>query len=84
MEATPSGDTLPVGKREEDSSESLSLSHEADPHGNWFREQVGAAIAEAESPEAQWVSNEEANRRWAEKRAELEKRLTRRRGPNPA
>lgn len=65
---------------EEGSLESLSLSqiHEAVLHDNWFRKQVGAAIAEADSSEAQWVSNEEANRLWAEKRAELEKQLTRR------
>lgn len=67
-------DTLKATRRP-DRTEALKRAHEAAAHDAWFREQVEVAIAEADSPTAEWVSNEDAKASWAKKRAELAKRV---------
>lgn len=42
---------------------------------DWFRAEVELALKEADDPNTQWVSNEEAEASWAKKRAELLKRV---------
>jgi hypothetical protein len=71
LDATNYSDIAPMGKGREEAIEGDS---EATAHDKWFRDQVGAAIIEADDPEAEWVTNEEANGSWATKRAELLKR----------
>ncbi len=61
--------------RRPDRTDALKRAHEAAAHDAWFREQVDVAIAEADSPEAEWVSSEDAKTSWAKKRAELAKRV---------
>lgn len=68
--------TLKTARRP-DRAEALKQAHEAAAHDKWFREQVEVAIAEADSPTAEWVSNDDANTSWANKRAQLLKRAER-------
>lgn len=42
---------------------------------DWFQEEVAVALKEADDPNTEWVSNEEAEATWATKRAELLKRV---------
>lgn len=61
-----------VGSRvRPDNSERLRRAHGAAAHDQWFREQVEQAIKEADDPDTQWVSHEEAQASWAKKRSEL-------------
>ncbi|MEM9966208.1 MAG: hypothetical protein AAGC58_12775 [Asticcacaulis sp.] len=53
----------------------LKQAHEAAAHDKWFREQVSQGIAKADSPNAVWISNDDAKASWAKKRAELKARL---------
>jgi hypothetical protein len=62
-----------VGKVREDASARLRQAHEAAAHDKWFRVQVELGLQEADAPDAEWVSNEDANASWASKRAELAK-----------
>lgn len=59
--------------RRPDRTDALKRAHEAAAHDAWFREQVEVAIAEADSPAAEWVSNDDAKASWANKRAGLVK-----------
>lgn len=63
-----------AGKSRTDASERLRHAHEAAGHDKWFRAQVDVALAEADAPDAQWVSNPDAKAAWQQKRAELIKR----------
>lgn len=54
-----------------DRAETMKRAHEAAAHDQWFREQVEQAITEADDPNAEWVSNEEAAASWSAKRATL-------------
>lgn len=75
LDATNYSDVAIVGgKSRADASARLRNAHEAAAHDKWFREQVEQAIAEADAPNAEWVSNEDANASWAKKRAKLVKR----------
>lgn len=47
---------------------------EAIAHDAWFRAEVEQGLKEADDPNTQWVSNEEAKAIFAKKRAELLKR----------
>lgn len=58
-----------------DSSEQMKRAHEAAAHDQWFRAQVEQAISEADDPNTQWVSNEEAATSWDKKRAALTAQL---------
>jgi hypothetical protein len=44
-------------------------------HDRWFREEVDLSIAEADLPDAVWISHEEASASWARKREEFLKRV---------
>lgn len=63
------------GKTRVDTSERMRRAHEAAAHDKWFREEVAQAIKEADDPNTEWVSNEDAKASWAKKRAELAKRI---------
>ena len=56
-----------------DASARLKTAHEAAAHDKWFRAEIEAAIVEADDPNTQWVSNEDASSSWAKKRADLVK-----------
>lgn len=58
-----------------DRAEALRRAHEAAAHDKWFRQQVGEAIREADDPSTVWVSNDDANKGWAKKRAALAARI---------
>ena len=60
-----------------DASVRLRQARAAAAHDKWFRAQVDQAIQEADDPNAQWVSNEDANKRWTKQRAVLVKRAAR-------
>jgi hypothetical protein len=62
-----------VGKVREDASARLRQAHEAATHDKWFRAQVELGLQEAEAPDAEWISNEDANASWATKRSKLAK-----------
>ena len=75
LDATHHAEGAPLaGKSREDASERLRLAHEAAGHDQWFREQVELGIREADAPDAQWVSHEDAKASWKKERAELVKR----------
>jgi hypothetical protein len=71
LDATNHRDVARTGKSRKDASEVVD---EAAAHDKWFQEQVGAAIAQADDPMAEWVTNQDANDSWVKKRAELVKR----------
>lgn len=58
-----------------DASEKLKRAHEAAAHDAWVREQVQAAIDEADSPDAVWYSHEEVEAEFAKRRAQTRQRL---------
>lgn len=64
-----------VGKSRGDTAARMRRAHEAAAHDKWFREQVEQGIKEADDPNTQWISHEEAQASWAKKRAELLKRV---------
>jgi hypothetical protein len=57
-----------------DRAEALRRTYEAAAHDKWFREQVGEAIREADDTATVWVSNDDAKKGWAKKRAEMVER----------
>ena len=65
----------PIVRNRPDRSEAMKQAHEAVEHDKWFRAQVGQGIAEADDPNTQWVTHEDAKASWANKRAELAKRI---------
>jgi hypothetical protein len=42
---------------------------------SWFREEIEHALREADDPNAEWISNEDAKAAWAIQRAELSARI---------
>jgi hypothetical protein len=57
-----------------DAAERMRQTHAAAGYVKWFRAVVAEGIKEADDPNTQWVSNEDANKNWARQRAELVKR----------
>lgn len=65
-------DQAPSGRvSRPDRSEAMKRAHEAAAHDAWFREQVDAALFEADDPETVWVTHDDASASWAARRAEL-------------
>ncbi|WP_293234582.1 hypothetical protein [Paludibacterium sp.] len=60
-----------------DSRAALKKAHQAAAYDEWFRAQVEIGLKEADDPNTQWVSNEDAKAGWAAKRAALAKRAKR-------
>ena len=75
LDATSYSAVSIVGKSRGDTAARMRRAHEAAAHDKWFREQVEQGIKEANDPNTQWVSHEEAQASWAKKRAELLKRV---------
>lgn len=59
-----------------DRAEAMRNAHQASAHDAWFRAEVQIALSEADHPETQWTSNEDAKATWAKKRCELSARTT--------
>jgi len=57
------------GRKRPDTSERQRRAHQAATHDTWFRQQVALALEEADSPDAEWVSQEEVKRQSALQRA---------------
>lgn len=57
-----------------DTAERMRHAHQAAAHDRWFRSQVEQAMTEADDPNTEWVSDEDAKAGWAKKRAQLLKR----------
>jgi hypothetical protein len=74
LDATHYSGAALIGKSRADAAERLRQTHAAAAHDKWFRAQVAQAVREADDPNAEWVSNEDANKRWAKQRAGLVKR----------
>lgn len=58
-----------------DKSATLKATHEAAAYDKWFRAQVEEAVKEADDPNTQWVSNEDAKKHFAAKREGLRRRI---------
>jgi hypothetical protein len=54
-------------------AERLRNAHKAAAYDKGFRAEVEQGIKEADDPNTQWVSNEDANKSWAKQRAKLVK-----------
>lgn len=63
------------GKSRPDRAEAMRRTHEAAAHDKWFREQVEAAVAEADDPKTEWVPHEVVKQDMARQRAELLARI---------
>ncbi len=75
LDATNHSDVIMEGgKARSDASERLRRAHKAVAHDKWFYDQVEQGIKEADDPNTQWVTNEEAKAGWVRKRAALVKR----------
>ena len=62
----------PASRRRPDRSEALQKTFKsASDWESWFISEVDSAVKEADSPNAEWVSNDEAKAGWAKKRAAL-------------
>lgn len=57
-----------------DAADRMRQTHAAAAYDKWFRAEVEEGIKEADDPSTLWVSNADANKSWAKKRAELVKR----------
>jgi hypothetical protein len=51
---------LVEGRRRPDTAERQRRAHEAAVHDAWFRAEVEQSLREADAPDADWVSNEDA------------------------
>lgn len=60
-----------------DAAERMRCTHEAAAYDAWFRAEVEAGIKEADDPNTEWISNEEAEADWEKQRAALVKRVVR-------
>jgi hypothetical protein len=60
--------------RRADVSARLKHAHDAAVHDQWFRGEVDRALAEANDAGTAWISNDEAKRRAAKRRAALARR----------
>jgi len=67
----------PTRSRRADAAERLRHAHEAAAHDRWFRGEVEKALEEADDPNTEWVSQEEAKATWSKQRARLVKRIKR-------
>lgn len=65
----------PIVRRRPDRSKAMKQAHEAVEYDKWFRAQVAQGIAEADDPNTQWVTHEDAKASWANKRTELARRI---------
>ncbi len=65
----------PTVRTRPDRTEALKRTYQAAEHDKWFRAQVEEALKEADDPNTQWISHEDAKAGWAKKRAELMKRI---------
>jgi len=63
------------GKSRPDRAEAMRRAHEAAAHDKWFREQVEAAVREADDPNTEWVPHEVVKQDMARHRAELLARI---------
>lgn len=63
------------GKSRPDRAEAMRRTHEAAAHDKWFREQVGAAVTEADDPNTDWVPHEVVKQDMALQRVELLARI---------
>lgn len=52
-----------------DRAEQLKRAHAAAAHDAWFREQIDQALAEADDPNTQWVTNDQAKQESTKQRA---------------
>jgi len=57
------------GRRRPDTAERQRRVHQAAAYDTWFRSEVEQALREADDPNTVWVSNEEVERKSAERRA---------------
>ena len=58
----------------------VKLSQEAaEEHDQWFRQQVEAAVKEADNPDAAFIPHAQVCGRWAAKRKEIARRTTKQR-----
>ena len=67
--------SLKLTRTRPDSSAAMTRAHEAAAYDKWFRAEVGAALKEADDPNTQWVSNDDAKKHFAAKREALRKRV---------
>ncbi len=63
------------GKSRPDRAEAMRRTHEAAAHDKWFREQVEAAVKEADDPNTEWVPHEIVKQDMARQRAEMLTRI---------
>lgn len=75
LDATNHNSVAVGGRSRMDTAERMRRTHEAAAHDKWFREQVEQAIKEADHPNTEWVSHEDAKASWAKKRTKLVKRF---------
>jgi len=74
LDATNHSEGEPVaGSSPVAASERLRHAHQAATYDKWFRAEVEQGLKEADDPNTQWVSNEDANKSWANQRAKLVK-----------
>ncbi|PVZ82381.1 hypothetical protein C9426_30050 [Serratia sp. S1B] len=59
-----------------DRAKALKLTHEAAEHDKWFREQVRQGLAEANDPNAEWVTHDAVKLRMQQQREMLQTRIT--------
>ena len=75
LDATHYRDVPLAGKSRPDAAKRMRGAFEAADHDKWFRSEVTQALQEADDPSTPWVSNDQASKSWAEKRAKLAKRV---------
>ncbi|EYR84215.1 hypothetical protein [Shinella sp. DD12] len=63
------------GKSRPDRAKAMRRTHEAAAHDKWFREQVEAAVKEADDPNTEWVPHEIVKQDMARQRTELLARI---------
>lgn len=68
-------DTAAARAARPDASARLTHAHEAAAYDTWFRDQVQAAISEADAPDAVWYTHDEIETEFAERRRQLRKQI---------
>lgn len=67
---------VPETRARPDRADALRRTHAAAEHDIWFRREVESALVAADGDDADWISNADAKRGWAEQRTSLSARAS--------
>ncbi|WP_338849698.1 hypothetical protein V8J88_11625 [Massilia sp. W12] len=65
----------PLARKRPDRQRAMQAAQAALEHDQWFRAQVAQALQEADAPDAEWISEQDAQTAWENKRQQFARQL---------